>query len=244
MPTPPTCNSGTLSFTPYPVCQWLCLPTLGSSTGGDSCADQGLPPQDCSTTKNPQGRWDPEFCQCISPVLVDVAGDGFRLTDLAGGVRFDHDGNGTAERTSWTAANSDDSWLALDRDGNGRVDNGAELFGTFTAQPLSDTPNGFLALAEFDRPHHGGNADGVIDSGDTVFPSLLLWRDANHDGVSEPRELHRLAALGVTRLELSYKESKRSDEYGNWFRYRAKVSDAKQGQAGRWAWDVFLHRAP
>ncbi|HYG80855.1 MAG TPA: hypothetical protein VD861_10725 [Pyrinomonadaceae bacterium] len=177
-------------------------------------------------------------------MIVDVTGDGFRLTDLAGGVRFDHDGNGRAERSSWTAANSDDAWLALDRNGNGRVDGGAELFGTFTAQPASATPNGFLALAEFDRPQYGGNSDGVIDGRDTVFQSLLLWRDANHDGVSEPRELHALAAPNVTRLELSYKESKRSDEYGNWFRYRAKVFDSKQGQAGRWAWDVFLHRAP
>lgn len=203
-----------------------------------------MPPQDCSTLKNPLGRWDPEFCQCISPVLVDVLGDGFRLTDLAGGVRFDRDSNGRAERSSWTAAGSDDAWLALDRNGNGRVDNGAELFGTFTAQPLSDTPNGFLALAGFDRPQYGGNSDGVIDSRDSVFQSLLLWRDTNHNGVSEPAEKHTLAALNVTQLELSYKESKRSDEYGNWFRYRAKVLDSKQGQAGRWAWDVFLHRAP
>jgi hypothetical protein len=243
MPTPEPC-AWTLSFQPYPTCRWICLPSAGSSAGGDSCADQGLPPQDCSTTKNPQGRWDPEFCQCISPVLVDVAGDGFRLTDLEGGVRFDHDSNGTAERSSWTAPDSDDSWLALDRDGDGTIGSGAELFGTFTAQAPSAEPNGFLALAEFDKPQYGGNADGVIDARDSVFPGLLLWRDADHDGVCGPRELHALAALGVTELELSYKESKRSDEYGNWFRYRAKVSDEKRGRAGRWAWDVFLHRAP
>jgi len=180
---------------------------------------------------------------CHSPILVDVAGDGFALTDKAGGVRFDFDGDGVKEKLSWTAAGADDSWLALDRDGDGRISSGGELFGNLTPQPVppaGQQKNGFLALAEYDRPEQGGNGDGLIDARDSVFASLRLWRDANHDGMSQSGELRGLASSDVARLHLDYKESKRVDEFGNRFRYRAQVDDAKGAKVGRWAWDVFL----
>ena len=182
-----------------------------------------------------------------SPILVDVAGDGFSLTDAAGGVSFDMRGGGHPIRVGWTATGSDDAWLALDRDGNGTIDSGGELFGNFTPQPATPAGgerNGFLALAGFDRPQQGGNSDGVIDVGDTVFTSLRLWRDANHDGVSQPAELYPLAELDIVRLHLDYKESKRTDTFGNRFRYRAKVDDARGAKVNRWAWDVFLVAGP
>jgi len=160
--------------------------------------------------------------------VIDVDGSGFSLTDAKHGVLFDFFGIQKVFQLSWTARNSTNAFLVLDRDGNGTVDSGSELFGNMTPQPKSSEANGFLALAEFDKSTSGGNGDRVIDHRDTIYGSLRLWRDSNHNGVSEAIELHSLAELGVATLELNYKLSKKTDEYGNQFRYRAKIKDSKR----------------
>ena len=237
-----------VAFPPSPV--WgqavaagtSCGPVLDPtfSSGGGGCLEflgdgSGFGPlQDCGDT---------------SPIIIDAEGEGFHLTSAAQGVLFDIRGNGHPIQIAWTAVGSHNAFLALPGP-DGLVHNGKELFGNFTPQPKSATPNGFLALAEFDKSENGGNGDAVIDEHDAVFSKLRLWIDENHDGISQPGELHGLSEFGIHSLSISYFESRKTDEFGNQFRYKARVNPRKEdrdsrdetvaGEVGRWAYDVFF----
>jgi hypothetical protein len=174
-----------------------------------------------------------------SPIVIDTKGTGFELTSAKGGVLFDFLGTGTKIQIAWTATNSGNAWLVLDRNHNGLIDNGTEMFGNITPQPPSSNPNGFLALAVFDESANGGNGNGVIDSGDAIFSQLQLWIDANHDGISQPEELFTLPALGIARIGLQYVYTPFTDQYGNQFRYLGVDWD-DAGNQRQACYDVFL----
>lgn len=155
---------------------------------------------------------------------------------------FDIAGIGQLVQIAWTNQHFRNAFLALPGP-DGLVHNGKQLFGNFTPQPPSEHPNGFLALAQFDKPENGGNGDGIIDQRDAVFSNLRLWIDENHDGVCQPGEMHKLPELGVLSISLKYHLSRLKDQYGNLFRYRARVNPETpddQSEVGKSAYDVFF----
>lgn len=140
----------------------------------------------------------------LSPLTLDLDGDGIELVDLsASSAFFDFDSDGFAERTGWVA--SDDGLLAVDRDGDGLITGLDELFGTNPPSVYGEidatTPieSGFVKLGEFDS-----NADGKIDALDTDFGSLRVWRDLDGDGVGTEDEQFTLAELGIASIGLDF----------------------------------------
>lgn len=154
-----------------------------------------------------------------SPIVINRSLAPYELTGAAAGVPFDIDADGMVEQIGWTAGATSQSFLWLDRNGDGSVSNGSELFGNHTVLPNgSDATNGFAALAEFDS-----NGDGAIDDEDEIWPQLMLWTDTNHDGVSEPEEIEFISSSDIARIGTDYYFSLRRDRFGNLFRYRSTV---------------------
>jgi hypothetical protein len=218
----------------------LTLAMLVSTAAGQNCC--GVQCHCCTCAGGPP---------CASPIIVDTTGQGFQLTSAEDGVIFDISGTGSPIPIAWTAPSSGNAFLALDRNHDGKIDSGKELFGNFTSQPPCPDGgrtclNGYRALAEFDRPENGGNGDGIIDSRDAVFSHLRLWIDQNHDGMSQPNELHTLSELGVYSISLHYRDDAHFfDEYGNWFHYQSALNpDPQDGKSkdGRVTYDVYFMR--
>jgi len=163
-----------------------------------------------------------------SPLVLDLDNDGVELSPVSHGVTFDLTGAGPL-RTAWVRG-ADDALLAVDRDGNGNIDSGAELFGEGTPLEGRMAADGFEALAALDRPEQGGNGNGLVDPGDLMFDQLVLWRDADHDGRSEAGELTSLASAGVVGLEVSGSApTSIIDRHGNDLSLRARYLRADGG---------------
>ncbi|MEC1641053.1 calcium-binding protein, partial [Schinkia azotoformans] len=145
----------------------------------------------------------------IDPIVLDLDGDGIETVSLQNGIYFDLDNNGFAEKSGWIK--SDDGFLVLDRDGNGEINGGRELFGDQTILKNGTVASsGYEALAELDD-----NKDGKIDNQDGKFADLRIWRDLNQDGLSSERELFGLEQLGIKSLNLAYSNVNIQDSSGN-----------------------------
>jgi hypothetical protein len=203
----------------------------------DDLPDKDLPDDGSGGSTTPPGG--------VSPILIDLDGDGFRLAGLDQAVTFDLDVDGVADTIAWTVQGGDDAFLVLDRNGNGTIDDGQELFGNAT-RLVSGHPagNGYVALREYDSPSAGGNGDLAVDAADAVWNRLQVWTDTNHDAVSQPTELRSLAAAGVHRVETRYGELRRTDRYGNVFRFKARALIEDRHGRPHWSttYDVFFVR--
>jgi hypothetical protein len=229
---------------------WLIVAVIGWVDLGNtsSFATISPPPErdlqyECEVLQG--GRWLGWSCELANcPLIIDTARDGYRLTSVENGVRFDLNADGIPEQVAWTRRDSDDAFLVMDRNGNGQIDDGSELFGNFTpAYPDKadiTTPNGFEALRFTEGPAYGeSNVDRQIDRRDAVYSRLFLWRDRNHNGFSERDELEPIKRSGIAAIETDYKRSRKVDRYGNEFRQRARIIWKESGADD--IYDVWLN---
>lgn len=152
-----------------------------------------------------------------SPLILSFEG-GFALTAASDGVVFDIDADGDLDVVAWTRAGTRQAFLVLDRNADGVINDGAELFGDHTPMPDGTrAANGFVALAALDS-----NGDGVLTQDDQLWHDLRLWLDLDHDGVSQPNELHPVGSGSITALGLNYHWTGRRDGHGNLFRYQGQ----------------------
>lgn len=148
----------------------------------------------------PPPRWD--------PLILDLDGNGVQTTTVDDGVAFDAFANGAQVQVAWT--DGQDGFLVLDRNGDGTINDGSELFGDYT--PLADgslAKDGFEALRALDS-----NADGLFDAKDDLFNLVQVWVDADHNGVNGAGELYGLVELGIQSIDLNARSSDRV-ENGN-----------------------------
>ncbi|HEX7151647.1 MAG TPA: hypothetical protein VF618_09185 [Thermoanaerobaculia bacterium] len=217
----------------------------GRGTAKDCVAPLAPPPPNCKEpaadgTCPPTGSTcteftPPEECQ-YSPIIINNGRGGYRLADATDPVIFDIDGDGAKERITWTARQEPMAFLALDRDGNGRIDGGRELFGNATLLPTgAAAASGFEALRVLDD-----DQNGRLDAGDTAWATLILWTDADHNGASEPGEIVKLAATDITSLDLDSHASGRKDPSGNAYRFKSTLH---RGNAAEPFYDIWFARA-
>lgn len=171
------------------------------------------------------------------PIILDLDGDGLETVGLNANIHFDHEGDGVLTKSGW--AGSDDALLVWDRNANGSIDTGAELFGDFTPLPNGTlAPNGFAALAALDA-----NGDGIIDASDPAFAELKLWRDVSQDGVSQVDEFITLAEAGIVSLNLANTLKNQHFANGNTLSREGSFTRADNSEGGmgefRFAADTF-----
>src|SRR5262245_18343664 len=173
------------------------------------------------------GAWS----QC-SPIVIDTRRDGIELGPAGRGVSFDVNADGFPDHVQWVRPGGDEAFLTLDRNRNGIVDDGSELFGVGTPLLAGGTaPNRFDALAQYDQPLLGGNDDGAVSRADAILPELALWVDSNADGIATRSEMRRPESFGLTSFASIPKVRRYTDPAGNSLPYWAWASAGRRVRA-------------
>ena len=171
--------------------------------------------------QKPRGLIDPRcnvqfqssstFIQRVDPLTLDLDNDGLETTGINPNspILFDHDADGVKTATGWVKP--DDAFLVFDRNNNGLIDTGRELFGDSTQLYAGGlAADGFAALAQEDT-----NADGLVNASDANWTKLKLWRDLNQDGISQSNELLTLASQNITALKVAKTANSQTLANGN-----------------------------
>ena len=132
--------------------------------------------------------------QGCDPIVLDLGGEGIQLTEAGKGANFDINADGIMDKTAWVKGNT--AMLVYDKNGNNAIDNGSELFGD-----QNGAKDGFKELAKYDS-----NNDGKIDSKDTIYKNLKLYRDLNGDGKMQSNEFNTLQEMGIKALNLECRD--------------------------------------
>jgi hypothetical protein len=220
--------------------------TLNKVSTGSSCPYPiGSPPYSPETGYS--WGWSTTTCNWQqypnnSPLIVDTTNTGFKFSDPRKGdyVSFDIRGNGVLQKVSWPLPDSGNAWLAYDRDGDGIIKDGTELFGNFTPHadggvPNHPNPNGFLALQWYDHPEQGGHSDLMIDKLDPIWQKLRLWIDTHCYKTPDapchslPQELHTLESVNINSISLIYQGDQREDEIGNDWKFYSYANPRSHG---------------
>ena len=213
--------------------------TCGPATGSTSPIPASTAQQPTICMCDPSGP----SCKSTSPVVIDVTGEGFFLTDVAHGVSFRRGPESAPQQFSWTDPAHHNAWLVKPNADGSVTSMSMNMFGNLSPQPKSSTPNGYLALAYWASQEGCGDLTGKkldAKSCPAVWSALRLWHDANQDGIAQSGELQSLDDAGITGISLNYHDNRYIDQFGNQFFYRAQIWDVDGNDGNNRCYDVFL----
>lgn len=201
------------------VCNEICLVEDGVAVWGDRCeatAEENI--QGCGCSRS----------GCNTPLVLAFENERVAFTAEQESA-FDLSRDGVCKASDWPTAAT--PWLVLDRDEDGVIEDGGELFGSATKLSSGRfARNGFEALRELDE-----NRDGVFNASDPAFSRVAVWKDANSDRVSSSAELRSLSDVGLLAIDLADQAGRLCDARGNCegersaFEFRDAAGVARRG---------------